>query len=94
MIKLTKKGLQKKVSTGYSWKSLFFGVFYAVWRGDIKGIIIQTLLVVVTGFACWIFIPFRYNKIYIRRLIEKGWKPFDENALKYLQKKYNYKLNK
>ena len=93
-IKLEKNGLTKKCSTGYSWTSLFFGVGVPLWRGDTKGIIIQCVLVVITGFLCWAFIPFFYNKIYIKRLIEKGWKPIDLKSLSYLKRNLNYKLNK
>ena len=73
MIVLQKNGIEKKVSTGYSWKSLFFGVFYAASRGDFKGFFIQLGLGIFTSGLSWLFVPFRYNKIYLDRLFSEGW---------------------
>lgn len=93
-INLIKNGLTKRCSTGYSWTSLFFGCFVPMFRGDVKGLIIQTILAVLTCGACWLITPFVYNTIYIKRLIEKGYVPADEKSLSYLEKNLNYKLNK
>lgn len=73
MITIEKNGLTKKVATGYSFKSLFFGIFYPASRGDFKGVIIQSILGIVTCGLSWIFVPFAYNKIYLERMISKGW---------------------
>lgn len=91
MITLEKNGLRKRVSTGYSFKSLFFGVFYPIARGDMKGVINQVLLVVLTGGLCWLIIPFNYNRRYLKRLIEDGYKPSNDKANKYLKRKLKYK---
>lgn len=69
-----KNGYSKNISTGYSWKSLFFGVLYPAFRGDFKGFIIQSLLYTITGGLMWFFVPFYYNKNYLNRMIDKGWK--------------------
>lgn len=74
MILLKKNGHTKKVATGYSWKSLFFGVFYPLYRGDYAGFFIQFILGLLTGGLSWLVVPFRYNKIYLDRLIVDGWK--------------------
>jgi hypothetical protein len=73
MITVKKNGLTKKVATGYSFKSLLFGVFYPAARGDFKGFAIQLALGLFTCGLSWIVVPFRYNKIYLERLISDGW---------------------
>lgn len=73
MITLQRNGIEKKIATGYSWKSLLFGVFYPAARGDIKGFIIQTLLAIFTSGLSWFIVPFKYNKIYLERMMDKGW---------------------
>lgn len=73
MITLVKNGFRKEVATGYSWKCLIFGSFYAASRGDMKGFVIQSALAVITGGIAWLFIPFTYNKIYLERCINNGW---------------------
>jgi len=90
MIRLHKNGLVKKVSTGYSWKSLFFGCLYPAYRGDFKGFFIQWFVAGLTLGLNWFFTPFVYNKIYIRRLIEKGYQPADNKTKEYLRLKFNY----
>jgi hypothetical protein len=70
---ITKNGLEKKVSTGYSWKSLLFGCFYPAARGDIKGLIIQAFLAIITGCLSWLVVPFTYNKRYLERMVSDGW---------------------
>lgn len=73
MITVKKNGLTKKVATGFSFKSLLFGVFYPAARGDFKGFAIQFALGLFTFGLSWIVVPFRYNKIYLERLISDGW---------------------
>ena len=73
MITLKKNGLKKVVSTGFSWKSLFFGVFYPAARGDFKGFFIQLALGIFTGGLAWLVIPFTYNSKYLERMVSDGW---------------------
>jgi len=73
MIVLQKNGFKKEVSTGYSWKCLMFGSFYAASRGDMKGFVIQSALALFTFGLSWLFVPFTYNKIYLDRCINDGW---------------------
>tara|TARA_B110000459_G_C16469509_1_gene429038 strand:+ start:405 stop:686 length:282 start_codon:yes stop_codon:yes gene_type:complete len=91
-IELKKNGLNKKVSTGFSWKSLLFGVFYPLFRGDTKGASIHFALGLITVGISWFVIPFTYNKRYLKRLIEDGWIPSNENAEKYLKRKLKYSV--
>jgi len=65
-------GIIKQAPVGYSWTTLFFPSLPALLRGDFKGFIIQLIL------ACLLIpiliFPRIYNKQYIRRLLEKGYK--------------------
>jgi hypothetical protein len=74
MIRIRKNGIYKNVSTGFSWKSLFFGVLYPAARGDFKGLFIQLVLAVITANVSQLIVPFTYNKIYLQRMIESGWR--------------------
>lgn len=79
-------GLIKVVKKGFSWTSFFFGLFVPLLRGDLKwGIIIFVLQLLAGAFTfglgvfvvSFIFACF-YNKIYIKGLLEKGYKPSEE----------------
>ena len=89
-ITLHKNGITKKVATGFSWKNLFFGCLYPIARGDTKGFFLQLGLAFITAGLCWLITPFFYNKNWLKRLLEDGYKPFDEKAEKYLVRKLNY----
>ncbi len=66
--------LETKVApVGFSWTTLFFGFFPAILRGDFFNAIMMGVISVFTfGLAAFIF-PFIYNKMYIRRLITRGF---------------------
>ena len=70
---ITKNGLTKEIPQGYSWTTLFFGVCVPLFRGDMKGFIIQSILATFTGGMAFIIISFKYNAIYLERMINKGW---------------------
>lgn len=86
-------GLTKNVKVGFSWTTFFFGFIPALFRGDLKWAIIMLILEGVFGaftfgFGAWVVgvvFSFVYNKIYIKELIEKGYKPADESAKEVLQ---------
>jgi hypothetical protein len=67
-------GLTKEVKKGFSWTMLFFGVFVPLIRGDIKWFVISFVLAFLTFGLSWLLLPFFYNDLYIKDLIEKGWK--------------------
>ena len=90
MISLQKNGLTKKVSTGYSWKSLFFGCLYPLCIGDFKGAFRHFIYCSVTFGLSWLFTPFFYNSKKIKGLIEDGYKPKDKKSEDYLTRKFNY----
>jgi len=90
MITLEKNGLRKKVSTGYSFKSLFFGFLYPIARGDYKGASRHFIYGCFTFGLNILFTPFLYNRKYIKEMIEKGWQPAEENDIEYLTRKFDY----
>mgnify|MGYP003147638944 CR=1 FL=1 len=71
---LTRAGEQRVVTTGFSFTSLFFGIFVPISRGDGKGLLIQLFLGFITCGFSWLIIPFTYNRAYEDRLRNRGWK--------------------
>lgn len=86
-------GLIKEVKIGFSWTTLFFGFFPALFRGDLKWAAIMfvsaiAVSLITIGFGGWIIsivFAFIYNKIYIKELIEKGYLPASEESKAKLQ---------
>jgi len=90
MITLKKNGLEKKVATGFSFKVLFFGCLYPLVTGDNKGAVIQFVLASLTMGLSWLVVPFTYNKMRVKRLIEDGYEPANYKSEEYLIKKVGY----
>ncbi|WP_127849346.1 DUF2628 domain-containing protein [Lacticaseibacillus hulanensis] len=76
-------GETKQVKVGYSWTTLFFGFFPALFRGDFKWFAIIALIEVACGsftlgfgatLVTFIF-SFIYNGLYIKDLLSKGFAP-------------------
>lgn len=80
-------GSIKTVKTGFSWTTLFFGCFPAMFRGDWKWAIIMIIVALLTGGLSWFVFPFFYNKLYIQDLLNKGYKPLDSDHILFLQSK-------
>ena len=86
-------GLTKEVKVGFSWTTFFFGFFPALFRGDLKWAVIMFILSLALGsftlgIGSWvtgIVFSFIYNKIYIKELIEKGYKPANEQSRSILE---------
>ncbi|MDL4843262.1 DUF2628 domain-containing protein [Aquibacillus rhizosphaerae] len=86
-------GITKKVKIGFSWTTFFFGFIPALIRGDLKWAVIMFLLAAVAGaftFGVGAWIPglifsFVYNKLYIKELLEKGYKPANEETKRELE---------
>lgn len=70
----------KIVKLGYSWTTLLFGCFPALFRGDWKWFFIILIANMVTVNISTIVFSFLYNKIYINDLLEKGFQPADDVA--------------
>ncbi len=80
MLKHTRTGIVKKGFYGFSWTTLFFGGFPALFRGDIlMGLIVMVINFCTFGFAGLIW-AFFYNKTYTHKLLENGYELADSEA--------------
>jgi hypothetical protein len=78
-------GVQKTGLYGFSWTSLFFGGFPALFRGDVGiglGLIVVGAIAGVIGVGFGWFIvgviwAFIYNKLYTTKLLDAGYKLAD-----------------
>lgn len=71
-------GEVKQVKLGVCWTFLFFRLLVPLFRGDIKWFFIILFSCIITiGFAA-IYFLFKYNEIYLKGLLAKGYKPADE----------------
>ncbi|OUS69690.1 hypothetical protein B1748_30585 [Paenibacillus sp. MY03] len=78
----------KEVKVGFSWTTFFFGFFPALFRGDLKWAAIMFITataigIFTLGLGAWvpgIIFSFIYNKMYIKELLEKGYRPLDAHA--------------
>lgn len=74
-------GIVKNGFYGFSWTTLFFGFFPALFRGDfitfIGGFVISVIIALFTAGLGAMFISlvwaFMYNKYYTRKLLERGY---------------------
>lgn len=80
-------GVVKQAPVGFSWTTLFFGGFPALLRGDVKWFLLGWLISLATvGFGL-IIMAFIYNKIYVKDLMEKGYRPADDFSKNILAQK-------
>jgi len=77
-MKHSQTGLLKEVPVGFSWTTLFFGFFPALFRDDIKWCAIWLVVAMITFGVSVLVFPFFYNKIYARSLLESGYTPADD----------------
>jgi hypothetical protein len=70
-------GIIKRAPVGFSWTTLFFGALPALFRGDIKWFCLQFLIACFTANLSAIVFAFIYNKTFILKLLEKGFKVKD-----------------
>ena len=78
--------IAKEVKVGFSWTTFFFGLFVPLIRGDLKWAAIMFAIEAIVGaftlgFGAGIIgivFAFIYNKIYIKELLEKGYRPASE----------------
>jgi hypothetical protein len=81
VLKHKESGIVKDGFYGFSWATLFFGFFPALFRGDfitfIGGFVVTVIIGVVTfgvgAFCVGLVWAFMYNKYYTRKLIERGY---------------------
>ena len=74
------KGMTKKAKVGFSWTTLFFGFFTPLFRNDRLWTDIMFLLAMFTFGLSWLIFPFIYNRIYIKKLLKKGFYPADDES--------------
>lgn len=88
-------GVQKKVKMGFSWTVFFFGMLVPLFRGDLKWAAIMFLTILIAGSVSYglggllisFIFAFIYNKMYIKELIEKGYRPpasYESQVLNYI----------
>jgi TPR repeat protein len=78
-IRLTNNsGLIKEADWGFSWKTLLFGLFVPLVRGDLAWFFIGLFLSICTAGIALLVFPFYYNKIYVKKLLAQGFYPADE----------------
>jgi uncharacterized paraquat-inducible protein A len=65
----TRNNIIKKVPTGFSFTTLFFGIFVMISRGMWPQAVITFLTL---GFANWYYV-FTLNGIYAEKLASEGW---------------------
>jgi maltodextrin utilization protein YvdJ len=70
----------KEVPFLFSWTSAIFGFWVPLLRVDFKWFFIYLILGLLTYNIVAIILAFFYNKIYIKGLLEKGYKPADERS--------------
>lgn len=66
-------GQSAEAPVGYSWTTLAFGFFPALFRSDWKWAVIQFLLACLTGGLSCVVFSFIYNKLYLKELIKGGY---------------------
>jgi hypothetical protein len=81
MLRHPQTGLTKIGLVGFSWTTLFFAGFPALFRGDIIiGLVIIVLNIFTFGVAGLIW-AFFYNKSYTTKLVEKGYQLADSEGV-------------
>ena len=89
-LKHAQSGVLRSAKVGFSWTTLLFGFFPALFRGDIKWAAIMCIIGIITFGFSWLIFPFFYNKVYIKGLLEKGYVPADDMSRNMLIKRGIY----
>ena len=66
-------GMVKECKIGFSWTTLFFGLFVPLLRGDLKNSAIMAIVGLLTCGFSWLVFPFFYNKTYVKGLLLQGF---------------------
>ena len=67
-------GAVRKAPVGFSHTLFWIGPIVALVRRDLKGFLILAGVFFLTSGVSWLVAPFFYNKLYIKRLMKKGYK--------------------
>lgn len=87
VVNLEKNGMVNQAPIGFSWTTLFFGFFVPLFRGDWVWFIIMLLVGMLSLGVVNIILCFIYNRIYVTKLIENGWRPADSYSAEILRSK-------
>lgn len=79
-LKYPSSNVMKNCKVGFSWTMFFFGLFVPIVRGDLKWTFFSLVLMFITFGLFWFILPFFYNKVYIKDLLEKGYVPSSEHS--------------
>lgn len=92
-LKNEKTGSIKQVKVGFSWTQFFWGWLVPIFRADWKWFLIELVITVLAncvtevagfgttgGLVVGIVFAFIYNKLYIKDLIAKGFRPTDGSS--------------
>lgn len=74
MMKHPQNGVIKKGFYGFSWTYLFFGWFVPLFRGELGVAVLHFVLAVLSCGVAQLIFCFLYNKQYMRRLLENGYR--------------------
>lgn len=72
-LKHARSGVVKSGFYGFSWTTLFFGGFPAIFRGDL---LTGAIVLALSASSFWIVAvvwAFLYNRVYTTRLLEQGY---------------------
>ncbi|QLB23316.1 hypothetical protein [Phocoenobacter skyensis] len=86
----------KEAPVGFSWTTLFFWFFPALFRGDFKYTIIMFVLAIFTAGISILIFPFIYNKLYIKDLMAAGYKAISvaKAELEFIESKLGFEIPK
>jgi uncharacterized protein involved in exopolysaccharide biosynthesis len=84
-LKHSQSGIVRQCPIGFSWTTLCFGPFPALFRSDVKWFFVILLLALCTCTLSNFIFCFIYNKLYIKSLFENGYIALDESAQTLLQ---------
>lgn len=73
IFKNPKTDITREAPVGFSWTTFFFGFFPALFRKDWKWAAIQIVFQLLTFGVSVLVFSFKYNKLYIRDLINSGF---------------------
>ena len=63
----------REAPIGFSWTTLFFGMFPALLRSDLKWAVIMLLVAFLTSGISWFVFPFFYNNLYYKDSLKEGF---------------------
>jgi len=80
VLKNKESGVTKEVPFLFSWTMYLFGCWVPLLRADFIWFALSLILSLVTAGLGTIILALFYNKIYIKKLLSKGYAPIDDEA--------------